>query len=277
MSEEVGKPEQDVTSERDLYVEFDGRQLIVRSDVPGIRDYVARQFGNMLVSALTLEAGTLDVFRNGDGFAIRSAESMEFPYSTLEQILPLVKDEVHLQFMRARPDLLWLHAGAVESGGTALLLSGTSGQGKSTLATLLCEREWSYLSDDIAPVRMNADEVLPFPQAPTRRIHPGREVTAEEMGAIARELVQLPPERIRRVPAPIRGIVFIRYSKGAPARLTALSRGAAALEILRNSTNLVDHKGAAVSRAAAMARHLQAFALTYGFGGDAAKLVDSLK
>ena len=214
MSGDVGKPSHDVPSERDLYVEFDGRQLTVRSDVPGIREYVARQFGNMLVRALTAEAGTLDVFRNGGGFLLRSAESMEFPYIALEHILPLVKDEVHLQFMRARPDLLWLHAGAVESDGTALLLSGPSGQGKSTLATLLCEREWSYLSDDIAPVRMNANEVLPFPQAPTRRIHPGREVTAEEMGSLPRQLVQLPPERIRRESAPIRGIVFTGRAGG---------------------------------------------------------------
>ncbi len=266
----------DPSETSELYIEFDGAQLVVKTDDPEARDYFRRHFLHMLVPRVTASVGDLEILRCESGYTLRSAETRNLPRVKLESLLPLAKDEVRLQFMRSRPDLLWLHAGAVERHGTAILLAGPSGQGKSTLATLLCERGWSLLSDDIAPVRMDADEVLPFAQCPVRRIPPGREVQPNEVLALDRQPVPIDAECIRCDPVRIGGIVFLRFTHGASTELSRLTRGAAAFEMLRNATNFVDHKKEGVRRAAEMARALPAFRLIYGSPKDAVPHLDTL-
>lgn len=267
------EPEKTTT---ELFIEFDGSQLTVKTDVAEVREYIAHSFTHMLAPGVTRGIGELEVLRNRDGYAIRGAQPIDFPAITMAELLPLLKDEVRLRFMRARPDLLWIHAGAVERDGAAVVLSGPSGHGKSTMTTLLCERGWRLLSDDIAPVRMNADEVLPFPQIPLRRIHPGREVQPGEVGGLEREAVAIGAGMLCREPAPIGAIVFVAYGAVAPTGLARIPQGSAAMEILRNATNFDDHKGAAVNRAAEMARRLPVYRLTYRSAVEAAESVNAL-
>lgn len=53
----------------------------------------------------------------------------------------------------ARPDLLFLHAACLRRGHSACLLVGPSGAGKSTLCWALCQRGFSYFSDELAPLQ----------------------------------------------------------------------------------------------------------------------------
>lgn len=50
---------------------------------------------------------------------------------------------------------LVLHASAVARDGRAIVLCGHSGAGKSTTAAALCERGFSFVSDDICVLRLN--------------------------------------------------------------------------------------------------------------------------
>lgn len=259
------------------HIEFDGAQLTVRSDIAEINDFVRATYEYMLVSCVTESAGTLDVIRTKAGLSVRSAKTLEVAGDGLEPVLPFLKEEVILQFIRARPDLLWLHAAAVERDGSALLLSGPSGRGKSTLSTLLCETGWRLMSDDIAPLRMTSDEVLPFYQSPLRRIHPGRAIHVDDIGGLERESVPIPAHSIRREPAHVRAIVFPEFVSGANTELARLSEGSAALEILRNARNFVDHKAAAVERVARIARQVTAYRLTYGIPGEAALVLGGVR
>lgn len=152
-----------------LLIEFDNRQLRFQTNVRDVISNMTSTFRHMIVPAMTEGAGELSLVRDGDGWVIESAESGRFTGIALEDLMPTVKDEVRLQFMRSRPDLLWMHAGAVERDGGALLLSGKSGQGKSTMATYLVDHGWRYMTDDVAPVRMETDAVIPFLQAPLRQ------------------------------------------------------------------------------------------------------------
>ena len=247
----------------DLFIEFDRQQLTFRTNIPEVADYLTDTFCHMLVPAATSSVGVIEFNQTPEGYALRSAESIDYTGVELEKFLPLMKDEVRLQFMRARPDLLWMHAGAIERDGGALLLAAKSGQGKSTLSTYLCEHGWRFLSDDIAPVRMDTDGVIPFPQLPVRRLHPGREVPEGELHKLERETVQVSAEGICHDETDIRGIVFIEYTKGAEAKLVTLDQGSAAMEILRNATNFWDHKGAAVERAANLVGRVVMYRLAY--------------
>ncbi len=259
-----------------LYIEFDGMQLTFRSNSREVRDYVTHTFRHMLAPAMTRSAGELAFNETADGYSLRSADSLDYANVPLEDLLPLVKDEVRLQFMRARPDLLWMHAGAIERGGGALLLAGKSGQGKSTLTTYLCEHGWRFLSDDVAPLRMDVDRVLPFPQSPVRRRHPGREVSTEELATLERESVDVAPERLRRGDAEIWGIVFIEYAKDSKAGLIELDQGSAAMEILRNATNFFDHRGNAVERAARLVNRVPMYRLAHGLPEAASDVLKDL-
>jgi len=260
----------------DLYIEFDAQQLLFRTNIEEARDYMAETFRHMLVPALVDPVERLELHRTGSGYTIRSVTSLDYANISLENLIPLVKDEVRLQFMRKRPDLLWMHAGVIERHGGALLLAGVSGQGKSTLTTYLCEHGWRFLSDDVAPVRMDADRVLPFPQAPVRRLHPGREVAPDELGTLERETVDVRPESVCRDEAEIRGIVFIEYAKDAETKLIRLDQGSAAMEILRNATNFFDHRGAAVERAANLVNRVAMYRLPYDAPRSASRILNEL-
>lgn len=260
----------------DLYIEFDARQLTFRSNIAEVREYVADTFRHMLVPSVRNSAGKLEFNRTADGYSLRSEATLDYANMSLESLIPLIKDEVRLQFMRARPDLLWMHAGAIARSGGALLLAGKSGQGKSTLTTYLCEHGWRFLSDDVAPVRMDVDRVIPFMQMPVRRLHPGREVRWEDLNTLDRETVDVTPEKLCRDESEIRGIVFIEYEKDAEAQLVRLDQGSAAMEILRNATNFFDHRGAAVERAANLVNRVPMYRLAYGLPRSASKVLDGL-
>ncbi|MDQ3080839.1 MAG: hypothetical protein M3R07_01335, partial [Gemmatimonadota bacterium] len=254
--------------------EFDGSQLTVRTDAAEVRAYLLEAFAHMLVPEVTRNIGELHILRSGAGYAMAGDQTLDFSGVSASDLLPLLKDEVRLRFMRSRPDLLWLHAGAVERGGSALLISGPSGHGKSTITTLLCERGWRLLSDDIAPVRMDADEVIPFPQSPLRRVHPGREIRPDAVNTLTKQSVAIGESMVRRSAAPIKALVFVAY--GSAEGLVTIPRGSAAMEILKNSTNFIDHKGAAVGRAAEIARRVPAYRLSYMAPAEAAGAVDAL-
>lgn len=247
----------------ELFIEFDGRQLTVTTDIPEVRDYIGLTFAHMIVPRITGAMCELAVLRTATGCAIESAGRMEYADMHGERLLQLVRNEVRLQFMRSRPDLLWLHAGAVAQNGRAILLSGASGQGKSSLTTRLCELGWGYLSDEIAPLRMDADTVIPFPQAAVRRVHPGREVTENEVRLLARESVIVSSQIVISTETPVEAIVFINYASGLEQSLTRLSPGFAALELLRNLTNFINHKAAAVARAAELVQGVPVYLLSY--------------
>ena len=265
----------DATRISELYIEFDWQQLTVRTDATAISEFLLDEYSAMLVPEPTNAIGRLDFMSNGTGYSVRGIRQMDYA-APLPYLFDSIKAEVLLQFISVRQDLMWVHAGCVESAGKALLFAGPSGNGKSTLVTLLCERGWRFLSDDIAPIRMNLDEVLPFPQMPRRRIHPGRELAADEMRLLERESVEVELERIQRNPTSIGGIVFPVFREGAAPQLERVPAGEAALKLIRDCTNFADHKAAAVSRAVAMARTIPVYGLTYSAGRDAAALFDSL-
>jgi hypothetical protein len=256
-------------TEETFHIEFDGSQLTITTDVDSISEFVRRTYGYMLVERALSPVGSIDVRRTANGFALRSLEPLDLSGESSAPLMPYLKEEVIMRFMRARPDLLWIHAGAVERNEKALLISGASGQGKSTLTTMLVHNGWRLMSDDVAPIRMNADQILPFYQAPLRRIDPGKQLSSEEVASLERESVALSSESLRADPAELRAVVFPMFDRRASTRLIRMAKGAGALELLRNARNMIDHKAAAVERAAQLARSLPMFQLCYGSAADA--------
>lgn len=60
--------------------------------------------------------------------------------------------------------LMSLHSAVVVRAGKAILLVGDAWAGKTTLTLRLVEQNFSYFSDDVAPIRLQDGRVLPFPK-----------------------------------------------------------------------------------------------------------------
>ncbi len=63
-------------------------------------------------------------------------------------------------------DLLPIHGSAVVKNGKAIVIAGTSGAGKSSLAATLIKRGYQLLADDISVVRIENEKVMVYPGIP---------------------------------------------------------------------------------------------------------------
>jgi hypothetical protein len=93
---------------------------------------------------------------------------------------------------------LVLHASAVEVDGKALAFVGQSGQGKTTMATLLCAAGYAFVADDLLPVGRSGGEVTCVPVGTELRVREkveallgrfdartGRRLTVDDRHAVA--------------------------------------------------------------------------------------------
>jgi hypothetical protein len=259
-----------------LYVGFDGLTVAVRSEVEGVLRYVREVFDHMIVEVGTNCVAEIDVVAENQGFTLRSNETDQYPGTPAEHFLPVVKESIRVHFMKARRDLLWMHAAAVAKDDSCILIAAPSGQGKSTISTLLTDRGWGLLSDDIAPLSISNNYVIPFPMRPVRRVPLQTVVGDDEIHTMLRESVPIRKEGIRRQPARLRAIVVVTYRPDEMSSISQLPPGTGALEVLRNLTNFIDHKGQAVAGIAGLARSIPIYSLRYSNQNEAVSLVDKV-
>lgn len=260
---------------RDIFIEFNGTQFLFRTDVREIAEHMLESHAAMVVPHGVELVGRLEVFHSSVGYACHGLEFLDFPGEAFRLFDWLSRDILE-QFMRRHSDLLWLHAGVVSRRGQALLIVGPSAQGKSTLVTGLVDCGWSFLSDEMAPIRMDTNEVLPYPRTPIRRLDPGSAIEGGVSGVLEREACYLSPESVCRSPSTVRLVVFPRFSYGSVARLRAMTPGESSLELARNCTNFSEHRGAAVTKVASLALGTPAKALDYGDGFNGVRVLDDL-
>ncbi len=70
-------------------------------------------------------------------------------------IIPILLTGTVVAFLLSMQGALVLHASAVEVDGGALAFVGSSGQGKTTLATLFCAAGYPLVTDDVLPVAVS--------------------------------------------------------------------------------------------------------------------------
>jgi len=75
-----------------------------------------------------------------------------------------------------------IHAGCVERRAKAVVITGHSGMGKSTLTTFLTSRGMGYLSDEFAPLNRRTCEIVPFPLPVGVRPGPGADFLSDVAG-----------------------------------------------------------------------------------------------
>jgi len=135
---------------------------------------------------------------------------------------------------------LVLHASAVEVAGAALAFVGSSGQGKTTVATLLCAEGYALVSDDVLPVECRDGNVTCVPGGVELRVREKSQPLAEWLApevprrrtADERLAVKVPGTPLQRLRL---GALVIPWPdrESNEIRARALSAGQAALALAR--------------------------------------------
>jgi hypothetical protein len=79
---------------------------------------------------------------------------------------------------------LVLHASAVEVGGAALAFVGQSGQGKTTMATLMCAAGYPLVADDLLPVEPQGARVMCTPVGRELRVRERAQTLLERFDSL---------------------------------------------------------------------------------------------
>jgi hypothetical protein len=133
-----------------------------------------------------------------------------------------------------------LHASAVGVNGDAVVFSGDSGHGKSTLASSLHACGYSLLADDIAAIQVGetTHQVLPGNQEfklwpdSVRNIGKHEHAYDRFFPDLEKRLVPV-GERLQRDPLPLRSIYVLDF--GETEEIERLSSRISAIELVRNT------------------------------------------
>jgi hypothetical protein len=162
------------------------------------------------------------------------------------ELLYLIEKSITIEIQKLRKDLLFLHAGALETGGRACLLVAPSGNGKSTTTWALVNSGFHYMSDELAPVDPGSMQVHPYPHALNLKAAPPEPFMLPAGALYTAYTIHVPtehfPNEIRRQPAPLAAIFFLTYDPRArEPSLSPISKGEAGARIYSNALNLLAH------------------------------------
>ncbi len=198
------------------------------------------------------EAADLSYFvRRGSHFPswtlVREGQAAIDADDAAELLFHLEKD-LAIAVQRRRAELLFLHAAALEWRGTAYLLAGESGQGKSTTAWGLLHHGFRYLSDELSPVSVDDLEVYAYPQAlclkrPPPAAYPLPADGVVDLGRTLHIPVAVLPHGTAQLPCRLGGLLFVAHDLGAlsPPRVQALTRAEAAARAYVVTLNALAH------------------------------------
>ena len=222
---------------------------------------------------------------DGGHFAVEASSGAGVSGVGFGEALALFWERVSFLLVDDLADAMALHAAAVRSGGSYILMPGASGSGKTRLALWYRKQGFDLGTDEIVTVAAAPDGApvlageLPRPALlkriadPSAFLRPGEE-EIEQLGSDYGTVLRLagdPPW----TPAAIERclILFPRFAQGSPLILTSLSGGETAFRLMGNCLNVRNLPRGGLGHARALAGRAQAIALDYG---DTAQLEQTL-
>jgi HprK-related kinase A len=195
---------------------------------------------------------------------------------------------MNLQMALGQKRFLLLHAASVERDGEALLLTGHSGSGKSSLAAVLGERGWRFMGDEFALLGLRDGLLRPFPRAVSLKneaVGLFEDVGAERLGPV---LAGTPKGTIRHLrprdeaiarmdePARPRLIVFPRFGRDLAGEIRPVGAAEAFMRLTQASTNYVALGEAGFAALTRLVSGVPSRAIDYSSTNEAEALVERL-
>jgi hypothetical protein len=159
----------------------------------------------------------------------------------------------HLYDKNEEEWMLFLHASAVSNGKAAVLFPAGTGSGKTTLAALLCQRGFEFLSDDFVPVSARRSLAYPFPASLSLKegafplfegkniLFPPVHYSYGELKTASIRLIRFP---FTGKPYPVNWLIFPEYQAGGEGfKLTELTSTEAIALFFREAWTSPLHAG----------------------------------
>ena len=210
------------------------------------------------------------LLRGHNGRAVLAAELGDLVFQLEKAIIVAIQER--------RPDLLFLHAAALERDRAAWLFVGESGAGKSTTAWALLHHGFSYLSDELAPIDLESLEVFPYPHALClkRRPPPPYLLPAEslDLGRTVHVPTRCLPSVSQLDPCSLQAVFFMSQdARGRDPVLRRISTAEAAARLYVSTLNALAHEARGLDAVLMVASHVSCFVLQAGDLESTCKLV----
>jgi len=248
------------------------RLVRIHSDDAEVRELLACNYGGMRVPGSEARANLeyrVATIEGEEGFSLHRGAREIGRARSPAAVLFLLKQDVVVEIQRARPDLYFVHAAALEHEGRALLLVAESGGGKSTTTWALLHHGFLYGSDELAPVDPRTGRVHGFPSAlclkappPDSFPLPAGVIRAARTHYVPVECLPAP---LARFPSPLATIFFMHYRPGAaPPSVRELGAAEAGARLFAQALNALAHPREGLDAAIDIARRSRCFSLETG-------------
>jgi hypothetical protein len=197
------------------------------------------------------------VVRDSTGFEQRYDDQGDAAFAVIECVVR------HVTVRLAAHGTYAVHAGSLVHDGGALIISGKSGAGKTTLTLALVSRGLRILSDEFALSAPDATTILPYRRGV--HIRPGTPELIAELQFLHERPYDslsgglhwtLPPAELEKAfpsclaePAPLQHVVLLEGRRGVGAsELEPVENGVAAVELVGATTTAADDFSGAMRR-----------------------------
>lgn len=243
-------------------VVFAGRQIQIQAAEPHLRELLQRQFAHLRSPEAGQLVATISIRWQFDHYQLCFPDR-EVAASTLDEAFRYIVHEVKIIWIRLCPEFLWLHAAAVSYKRHTWLLVGRSGQGKSALATALCNRGGKLMGDDLVPWHLESGQLVPLPFQPRPRQPSGQRLSASQLSTWPRQSVQLAASQIENEPQRPTAVVIVQYAEETEVTLQPLAPAVAVVHLLANCLNRQTHAEQAVAWLGQRIHYLPAYDLMF--------------
>ncbi len=204
-------------------------------------------------------------------------------------VMPQLESALNHQLMLTQNAFFQLHAGVMSFRDRAVVFTGRSGTGKSTLAAALLARGWSYLCDEFALIEPKSLLVYPFPKGLS--IKPGGLDHIERLklplisgewsdGKRMRQFSYVAPTEAGGGgvggPCPVGSVLFMSRRVKMPLRLSRLTAPEAAMTLYRCGLNTEDLGRQSFDTAVGLARRAQCFEFNLGSVEESCDALEAL-
>lgn len=185
-----------------------------------------------------------------------------------EEILSILQEDMEFVVLGRAPRRLFLHAGAVGIGRSAVLIPGSSMSGKSTLTAALLSAGATCFSDEFAMIDARG-RVHPYRRPISMRTQPEEEPALAGPEAFG--------SRWETEPLPVGLIALTRYEKGVRYQPRKLSRARGTVEVFAHTLTAVQQPRRALRWLVALLERVSVVKGPRGEAGEVArKLVAEL-
>lgn len=202
-------------------------------------------------------------------------------------VLPFVEWTMNALVAKFLPGYLQIHAASMSYRGRGVILAGSPGQGKSTLAAGLLARGWSYLSDEFALIDPDHRTLEAYPKAlcikagsfePVRQLGLPLDLDRVLHKGSKGPVSLIDPLKVRANavgnPCPVRMIIFPQYEAGAEPDIQPMSRAQAVFELVQASFNFTKFRNRGLQLLAEIARNAHCVRVRSGDLSQTARMIE---